>query len=308
MGGMRTVTLYWNHICIMHNFEKEHLGRVRDRLLRHSIDFRVTYFGMGYDGHMSSYLRKDNALLPDIMVSADLEVFENARIAEKIGACHPALSWIERKDTPAVRAVVRDEALLPFVIIPLTAYGNASCEGHSFLEMVEQKRVAFGGIDNSAAKTVVKAVWERYGEQAARKVLTECRVTNMPIEAFQAARVGAVDVAVAPSLYGLRADGISRVHSVFEEGSFLLPTYFCARKSVDEETARIVRDEVMSLEALDFYARNADLIACAVSARFESSQEHASRVWAVDPSFALGLGRRFYDMYCGVLGAAEDLS
>ena len=182
MGGMRTVTLYWNHICIMHNFEKEHLGRVRDRLLRHSIDLRVTYFGMGYDGHMSSYLRKDNALLPDIMVSADLEVFENARIAEKIGACHPALSWIERKDTPAVRAVVRDEALLPFVIIPLTAYGNASCEGHSFLEMVEQKRVAFGGIDNSAAKTVVKAVWERYGEQAARKVLTECRVTNMPIE------------------------------------------------------------------------------------------------------------------------------
>lgn len=308
MAGMRTVNLYWNHICIMHNFEKQHIARVCERLALRGIDLRVTFFGMGYDSHMSSYLRKDGVVLPDIVVSADLEVFECAPIAEKLGSCHKAASWIECKDTPAVRAAVRGESLLPFVIIPLTAYGSVSCEGTPFLEAVRGRRVAFGGIDNSAAKTVVKAVWQRYGERAASEVLERCRVTNMPIEAFQAARMGSADVSVAPSLYGLRADGVQRVQSVFEEGPFLLPTYFCARTSVDEETARTVCGELMSQEALDFYARNADLIACAASARFDSSQEHAPRVWSVDPSFALGLGRRFYDVYCAALDTAEDLS
>lgn len=308
MMSMRTVELYWGHICVMHNFEKEHLARARDRLARQGIDLRVTCFGMGYGRHMASYLRDEDALLPDIVVSADLEVFENALIAAKLGPCYPCSSWMELKNTPIVRASRRGDGLLPFVAIPMTAYGSVSCEGASLIEAVDQCRVSFGGIDNSAAKTVVKAVWERYGEEAARHVLEECRVTDMPIEAFQAARMGAVDVSIAPSLYGLRADGVRRVHGTFAEGPLLLPTYFCARKSVDEETARAVRAEIMSLEAFDFYARNADLVACCADASVESSQEHAERVWAVDQAFALGLGPRFYDVYCDVLEGAENLS
>lgn len=304
----RVVHLYWNHICILHNFEKRFLSEACERLAQRGIELRVTFFGMGYPHHMSSYLRQDDAVAPDIVVSADLEVFENARIAEKLGACHPCASWAPLKDTAAVRASLRGERLLPFVIIPMTAYGKVSCCETTFPEAIRRMRVAFGGVDNSAAKTVVKAVWQRYGEAAARDALERCLVADMPIQAFQAARQGVADVSVAPSLYGLRADGIDRIQSVFAEGPLLLPTYFCARESIDEQTARIVCEEVMAQELIDFYTRNGDLIACSAKARFESSQERADRVWAVDADFALGLGRRFYELYCGGIPGAQDLS
>ena len=103
MMSMRTVDLYWSHICVMHNFEKEHLARARERLAHQGIDLRVTCFGMGYGRHMASYLHNEEALLPDIVVSADLEVFENARIAAKLGPCHPCASWMELKYSDRAR-------------------------------------------------------------------------------------------------------------------------------------------------------------------------------------------------------------
>ena len=60
--------------------------------------------------------------------------------------------------------------------------------------------LAFGGINNSAAKTVVKSVWERWGQVAAAKLLGESLVADMPIGAFQAVRQGQTSTALVPSL------------------------------------------------------------------------------------------------------------
>ena len=73
---MKKVSLYWNHICILHNYEKMFLEEVKQALLPYDIELNVTYFGMGYPEHMSEYLYKKDAVLPDIIVSADLDVFE----------------------------------------------------------------------------------------------------------------------------------------------------------------------------------------------------------------------------------------
>ena len=56
------------------------LEEVKQALLQYDIELNVTYFGMGYPEHMSEYLYKKDAVLPDIIVSADLEVFEDSRI------------------------------------------------------------------------------------------------------------------------------------------------------------------------------------------------------------------------------------
>lgn len=306
--SMRTVDLYWNHICILHNFEKAFLAGVRERLADCGIDLRVRFFGMGYERHLASYLREDDAVLPDVVVSADLEVFENAAIASKLGPQHPCASWVPLKDTPIAAAARRAPWMLPFVAIPLTAYGSAPCGDATFVQLMRTRRVAFGGVDNSAGKTVVKALWQRYGEDVAREALARCRVEGMPIAAFQAARMGAVDVSIAPSLYGLRADGVERFHGALAEGPLVLPTYFCAREELDEDVARAVCEAVVCTEALDFYVRNGDLAACPDLTRFASSQEGARSVWAVDAEFALGLGGRFYEVYRAGLPQAEDLS
>ncbi len=55
---MKKVLLYWNHICILHNYEKMFLEEVKQALLPYDIELNVTYFGMGYPEHMSEYLYK----------------------------------------------------------------------------------------------------------------------------------------------------------------------------------------------------------------------------------------------------------
>ncbi len=99
---MKKVLLYWNHICILHNYEKMFLEEVKQALLPYDIELNVTYFGMGYPEHMSEYLYKKDAVLPDIIVSADLEVFEDARIFSKLEPdLYPCHDWISFKDSTA---------------------------------------------------------------------------------------------------------------------------------------------------------------------------------------------------------------
>ena len=59
---MKKVSLYWNHICILHNYEKMFLEEVKQALLPYDIELNVTYFGMGYPEHMSEYFYKKDAV------------------------------------------------------------------------------------------------------------------------------------------------------------------------------------------------------------------------------------------------------
>ena len=194
VGRRQVVRLYWNHICILHNFEKAYLARLVERLAERGIDLQVTYFGLGYATHMAEYLAQDDAVLPDMIVSADLEVFEHPRVADKLSGRYACEGWEALKDTPAVRAVRRDETLLPVVIIPIVLYG-ADCTGFRLLDIARARRLAFGGINNSAGKTLVKAAWSRYGRDAAAELLDRAFVADMPIGAYQAVRTGGADVA-----------------------------------------------------------------------------------------------------------------
>ena len=74
---MTSVLLYWNHICVLHRQEKAFLEGLAQRLRKDDIQLEVRYFGLGYPEHMSEYLARPDAVLPDLIVSADLEVFED---------------------------------------------------------------------------------------------------------------------------------------------------------------------------------------------------------------------------------------
>ena len=120
---MTTVLLYWNHICVLHKGEKQFLDRLAERLSNEDIDLRVRYFGLGYPEHMSEYMARPDAILPDLIVSADLEVFEDSRIYRKLEKdLYPVTKWFPLRDGGALDAVRRDNRLLPFVSIPLVYY------------------------------------------------------------------------------------------------------------------------------------------------------------------------------------------
>lgn len=302
-----TVTLYWNHICILHNFEKIYLANLQERLLREGIHLVVRFFGLGYDEHMAAYLARDDAQMPDLIVSADLEVFECAKAFDALGPLHDCATWLPLKSTAVVQAVKRTDQLLPVVAIPLVLYGGSPIPNDPLPTLVRNARVAFGGIDNSAGKILVKSVWERYGKAVAEELLQRCTATAMPIGAFKAARTKEVDFALVPSLYALRADGTDSFFETPHEGPVLLPSYFCARTSIEDEVARRVCRALLSEELLDFYAANGDLVVCPQqSLKHASTQDDADTCLTVSQSFIDALdSRAFYKLYRQHIPSAE---
>lgn len=97
---MISVHLYWNNICILHRQELAFLEQIKTRLKQNGIDLTVTCFGLGYGTHMSDYLREPEAVIPDMIVSTDLEVFEDERIFDRFkGDLLPLADLIPQKKT-----------------------------------------------------------------------------------------------------------------------------------------------------------------------------------------------------------------
>ena len=305
---MTSILLYWNHICVLHRQEKAFLEGLAQRLRGDGIRLEVRYFGLGYPEHMSEYLARPDAILPDLIVSADLEVFEDPRIFSKFKSnLYPAADWVPLRQSPMLNAVQRGPCLLPFVSIPLVYYTREP-EACAKTSLPDWRGLAFGGINNSAAKTVVKSVWERWGQVAAAKLLGESLVADMPIGAFQAVRQGQASTALVPSLYALRADGRETFLRVPQEGPVLIPSYLCARASAPEWAARRVAERILSRELCDFYAANGDLIVYPACTGRRSGQEadHAlcpSAAWLEHLSHV-----DFYRLYCTKLPSAIEFA
>ena len=305
---MTSILLYWNHICVLHRQEKAFLQELAGRLRREGIELEVRFFGLGYPEHMSEYLARPDAVLPDLIVSADLEVFEDRAIFSKLEPeLYPAADWVPLRESPALDAVRRGDKLLPAAAIPLVYYTREP-------EVCEQMRLpdwaglAFGGINNSAVKTVVKAVWEKWGREAASDLLDRSLVTDMPIGAFQAVRQGQTSTALVPSLYALRADGRETFLRVPQEGPVLIPSYLCARASAPEWAARRVAERILSRELCDFYAANGDLIVYPACTGRRSGQEAdyalcPSAAWLEHLSHV-----DFYRLYCTKLPSAIEFA
>lgn len=303
---MTSILLYWNHICVLHNQEKIFLAQLTERLRQQNIALDIRFFGLGYPEHMSEYLARPDAILPDVIVSADLEVFEDSRIFNRFSnTLYPAADWVLLRQTAALKAVSRHPALLPFVSIPLVYYTSnpTACAEKNICDI---GGLAFGGINNSAGKTLVKAVWSYRGKDEARRLLETSSVSDMPIGAFQQVRTGQRETALVPSLYALRADGLSTFLQIPQEGPLLVSSYFCARHSIPEQAARALAEAILCPELCTFYAQNGDLIlhpACIDRPSLQISDRYFIPTFdwydRVSP-------QEFYALYCEALPTAKD--
>lgn len=265
---MITIQLYWNNICILHRQELIFLEQIKNDLKKQDIQLSVTFFGLGYGTHLSEFLQEPDSRLPDMIVSADLEVFEDRRIFRRFAdRLHPLARLLPTKQEEGVPLLNRGDCLLPYLAIPLVfyAHGNFIAEYDSLsLETVVSQRLplTFGGIRNSAAKSVIKRVWETGGEEAARQLLSCSFLTPMPIEAFQRVRKGHSPLALVPSVYALRADGKETKAIWPSDGAVAIPSYICASKTIPPEAALAVASALRSPEICRFYVENGCLISC----------------------------------------------
>ena len=86
---MTHILLYWNHICVLHRQEKAFLDGLTQKLLSDGIQLEVRYFGLGYPEHMSEYLARPDAVLPDLIVFAAVPVHSSGLLYQGTGGLWP---------------------------------------------------------------------------------------------------------------------------------------------------------------------------------------------------------------------------
>ena len=123
--------------------------------------------------------------------------------------------------------------------------------------------LSYGGINNSAVKTVAKLIWESFGMETAKHFLTASNVFDMPIQAFHQVSIGASPLALVPSVYALRADGKKNKAYWPLEGAPAIPSYICAGTSVPKDALFAVIEKLRGPRFSHFYTTNGCLYSCA---------------------------------------------
>lgn len=263
---MKTVKLYWSNICILHKYEKNYLDNLILSLREKNINLEVTYFGIGYPCKLNEYLKKTNAILPDIMVSTDLEVYEDNNIYSKFSNDLYNLSkYFDIKNEIKSSSIYFDDRLLPFLVIPLVFSYNSNYTGvtDSIKNLIDtDTKTAIGGINNSGAKSIVKAIWSKYGKDSVRRFLSNSTILDMPIQSFNDIKNGSNRVAITPSIYAKRANNKDLFMSYPNDGAIALPSYIATNKSLDEDTMLEVLNSLISEDFCNSFVKSASLLSC----------------------------------------------
>lgn len=263
---MKNVRLYWSNICILHKYEKNYLDNLIMSLKEKDINLEVTYFGIGYPYKLNEYLKKPDALIPDIIVSTDLEVYEDKNIYSKFSSnLYPLSKYFNIKSEIKSSSIYFDERLLPFLVIPLVfSYGqNYNGLTDSIKNIIDtDTKTVIGGINNSGAKSVVKAIWSRYGKEYVERFLSNSTILDMPIQSFNDVKNGSDRLAITPSIYAKRANNKDLFMSYPDDGAIALPSYIAASKSLDEKTMLEVLESLVSKEFCNSFVKSASLLSC----------------------------------------------
>lgn len=263
---MKTVKLYWSNICILHKHEKAYLDNLILSLKAKEINLEVTYFGIGYPYRLSEYLSKADCITPDIIVSTDLEVFEDNSIYSKFKNNLYALKdYFEIKKEVLSSSLYFDEKLLPFLVIPLVfSYNNNYTGPTDSIESIiySNAKTLIGGINNSGAKSIIKAIWSEYGKDSAIKFLKNTTMLNMPIQSFNDVKNGSSKLAITPSIYAKRANNKDLFLNYPKDGAIALPSYIAASKSLDEGTMLEVLNSLTSVDFCNSFVQSASLFSC----------------------------------------------
>jgi hypothetical protein len=221
------------------------LAKLKEQAKQEDINLDIQQFGLGQEYYLNQYFKQDPTL-PDILISTDLEVFENNKTFAKLPE-----DFINLTEHFTLKESIPDNInwsnkLLPFLVIPLVFYHNDPnvFKGHEpSLESVIKYDIplTFGGINNSGAKCILKYVHDKYGIGACEKLIKNSIVTNMPIEAFNRVRNKQSSLALVPSVYALRADNKDYFMSYPKEGAIALPSYIGVKKENSKEAIKVLK-------------------------------------------------------------------
>ena len=256
---MKDLVLYWSNICILKRFENDLIEEAKTELKNYDINLIVRFFGIGHDYHMAEYMRIDSTI-PDVIVSTDLEVFENPIIWNRIEPELEIVNTLYPHKNSLPPYLNWSPKLLTYLVIPLVFSYNKMdffTEREASLNYIVKNNIslAYGGINNSGAKCIIKLVQDKYGEKVARNFIKNSTITNMPIEAFHKTRTLEVPVSLVPAIYALRADNENLFIEYPKDGAAALPSYIAVKKGA-LPIAKPLLDFLMNKKILNVYVNS----------------------------------------------------
>jgi hypothetical protein len=242
---MIDIKMYFSNICILGRMETLALNSLIEKVKEYDINLDVQHFGLGQKYYMNQYF-KHEPTLPDIIISTDLELFENNAVFNGLPEDFISLTPHFKTKRTMPKNVLWSDKLLPFLIIPMVFFHNDFniFKGLSpSLENVIKHTIpiTFGGINNSGAKCILKTVHDKYGLAACEKLAQNAVVTKMPIEAFNRVRKGESSLAMVPSVYAMRADKSKFFLTYPADGAVALPSYIAVKKDKAEHAVKVLK-------------------------------------------------------------------
>lgn len=222
--------------------------------------FRFEYYGLGRSYSMTGKIKEDlkkGEIKGDIIVSTDLDVFQDKLLAKHfLDGFHRTPSLVPINESILNSTIPHpDNCFHPFITIPLVMVVNTNLVKESeiprsleeLLHPSFKHRYAFGGIHNSAGRSLVKSLWYLYGKQVVKDFLSGAVITTMPAQAFQKVMAGQVSVAIVPTIFALRR-GIQGLKAYWpKEGAVAIPSYVAVKNKVSMEDFKLFLETILGV-------------------------------------------------------------
>lgn len=263
---MRKISMYWNNICVLHRYEKKHIEEVTALLKEQDIQLETEYFGLGYPKKLSEEV-KDTGIAPDIIVSTDLEVFEDPEI---YGLFKKEL--LEIQDLFPLKKEIKntnlcqDKRLLPFLVIPLVMVFNKQLlAGQPLPEALKELTLypkAFGGKANSAGRGVIKQLTWLYGKEFTDLFLENAAILDMPVQSLLSVQKGLTPAAITPSIFAFRADETLLSLRYPKEGALTVPSFIAVKNTLSADLAGYILSKLFTVDFCNYFAEQGEIQPC----------------------------------------------
>ncbi len=263
---MRKISMYWNNICVLHRYEKKHIEKVTSLLKEQDILLETEYFGLGYPRKLSEEV-KSTGITPDIMVSTDLEVFEDPEI---YGLFKEDL--LEIQDLLPLKKEIRDsnlcqdKRLLPFLVIPLIMVFNRQLlAGQPLPTTLRELAVypkVFGGKANSAGRGVFKQLTWLYGKEFTDLFMETATILDMPVQSLQSVQKGLCPAAITPSIFAFRADETLLTLRYPKEGALTVPSFIAVKNTLSSDLAGLILSKLFTVDFCNYFADHGAIQPC----------------------------------------------
>ena len=260
--------VYWNNVCLLSKMEEEFISKaINNWQITKQDKFNFEYFGLGKQMKLNEKIAMDlnsQGVNAHALISTDLDVFQDqALLLNKLSEYkNLADQFLINKGLISPSIFYPSGEIQPSIVIPLVMVANTALLKEeeipqSLEELTHPKwegKITFGGMDTSAGKSVLMALWYLYGEEAVYKFIKNSTVQNVPAAAFNGVMRGKFPLALVPTIFAARG-GQGNLRGIWpKEGAVAIPSYVAIKKEADDGLVTFLNELLFGREMQEFYS------------------------------------------------------